>query len=74
MLSYLEELQNYEADNELTAPTNTRLKPFYTFLEKPEYKNLFIWVCFNTGELTYSYERAPQFYEAGKFPSHSLTQ
>ena len=67
MLSFLEELQNYREDNELTAPTNARLRPFYQFLEKSDYARFFVWVCFESGELTYSYERAPQFYEASKY-------
>lgn len=57
-------MQNFDKENELTALTNTRLRYYHEFLERSEYCRFFVWVCFETGELTHNYERAPQFYEA----------
>lgn len=34
MLKYLDDIMNYKADEEATAPTNERLVKFYSFLEK----------------------------------------
>ena len=66
MCKFVEDLVNFDA----TAPTcslnNDRLQPYYNFLERADYTRFFVWCDFETGELTYSYERAPQFYESGK--------
>ena len=67
MVKFLDELMNYKADEEATAPTNERLAQFYHFLEKPDYTKFFVWVEFENPELRWSFERAPLFYEAGKY-------
>ena len=72
MLKFLSEIVNYKADEPATAPTNERLSQFMAFLEKPDYTKFFVWVDFNEGDLRWSFERCPQFYEAGK-SSHPLS-
>ena len=66
MLKFLDEIMNYKAEEEATAPTNERLSQFYAFLEKTDYDKFFVWVDFDNGQLRWSFERAPHFYEAGK--------
>ena len=66
MLKYLDDIPNYKADEEATAPTNERLSQFYAFLEKPDYTKFFVWIEFDNPELRWSFERCPLYYEAGK--------
>ena len=66
MLKFLDDIPNYKADEEATAPTNERLSQFYAFLEKPDYTKFFVWIEFENPELRWSFERAPYYYEAGK--------
>ena len=66
MLKYVEEIMNYKADEESTAPTNERLSQFHAFLEKTDYDKFFVWVEFENPELRWSFERAPHYYEASK--------
>ena len=66
MLKYLEDLMNYNPEEEATAPTNERLSRFYHFLEKPDYSKFFVWVDFENPELLTDFYKAPLFYEAGK--------
>ena len=66
MLGFLGDLMNYNPEEERTAPTNERLAQFYAFLEKSDYTKFFVWVDFEDKTLRWSFERAPQFYEAGK--------
>lgn len=44
MVKFLDDLMNYKANEEATAPTNTRLAQFYNFLEKSDYSKFFVWV------------------------------
>ena len=67
MLKFLDDIPNYKADEEATAPTNERLSQFYAFLEKTDYTKFFVWIEFENPELRWSFERAPYYYEAGKF-------
>jgi len=64
MLKFLDEIMNYKAEEEATAPTNERLSQFVAFLDKPDYSKFFVWVDFNEHYLRWSFERCPQFYEA----------
>ena len=68
MLKYLDDIMNYKADEEATAPTNERLAKFYSFLEKQDYQKFFVWVDFDNPSLMCDYDKAPLFYEAGKLP------
>ena len=67
MLGFLGDLMNYNAEEERTAPTNERLSQFGAFLDKTDYQKFFVWVDFEDKTLRWSFERAPVFYEAGKF-------
>ena len=73
MVKFLDDLMNYKADEEATAPTNTRLVQFYNFLEKSDYSKFFVWVEFENPELRWSFERAPHFYESGKLFLHLIS-
>ena len=66
MLKFLDDIPNYKAEEEATAPTNERLSQFYAFLEKADYTKFFVWIEFENPELRWSFERCPYFYEAGK--------
>ena len=66
MCKFVEDLVNFDATAPTCSLTNDRLQPYYNFLERADYTRFFVWCDFETGELTYSYERAPQFYESGK--------
>ena len=66
MLKFLDDIPNYKADEEATAPTNVRLSQFFAFLEKTDYTRFFVWIEFENPELRWSTDRAPLFYEAGK--------
>lgn len=67
MLETVGELQNFNREEEGTAPTNERLSQFANFLDKPDYRQFFVWVDPHGPELRWSTDRAPFFYEAGKF-------
>ena len=66
MLKNVEEIVNYNAAEEATAPTQERLSQFHLFLEKTDYDKFFVWVEFENPELRWSFERAPYYYEASK--------
>lgn len=64
MLKFLDDIMNYKAEEEATAPTNERLEQFYHFLERPDNTRFFVWVQFDNPELRFSFDRAPHFYES----------
>ena len=66
MLKFLDDIPNYKAEEEATAPTNERLSQFCAFLDKSDYTKFFVWVEFENPELRWSFERCPLYYEAGK--------
>ena len=66
MLRYLDDLTNYSATEEATAPTQESLGQFMAFLDKKDYTKFFVWIEFEQPALRWSFECCPQFYEAGK--------
>ena len=66
MTQLLTELDNFDSNQDRTRLTPDRLKIFYDFLENGDYQKLFVWCCFQTMELMWSYDGPPNYYEAGK--------